>query len=82
VSGALKRPITAATFHCGITVTAVIGRFKNTHPLTPGKKQIKLKLVASHSLAIGGRAPKKMLPMGIPATIRRPRRGLQQSTLT
>jgi hypothetical protein len=44
-----KRPITAATFHCGIT--SVIGRFKNTHPLTPGKKQIKL--VASHSLAIG-----------------------------
>jgi hypothetical protein len=44
-----KRPITAATFHRDIT--SVIGRFKNTHPLTPGKKQIKL--VASHSLAIG-----------------------------
>ena len=44
-----KRPITAATFHRGIT--SEIGRFKNTHPLTPGKKQIKL--VASHSLAIG-----------------------------
>jgi hypothetical protein len=46
-----KRPITAATFHRGIT--SVIGRFKNTHPLTPapGKKQIKL--VASHSLAMG-----------------------------
>ena len=44
-----KRPITAATFHRGIT--SEIGRFNNTHPLTPGKKQIKL--VASHSLAIG-----------------------------
>jgi hypothetical protein len=49
VYAALKRPITAATFHRGIT--AVIGRFKNTHPLTLGKKQIKL--VASHLLAIG-----------------------------
>ncbi len=49
MSGALKRTITAVTFHRDIT--AVIGRFKNTHPLTPGKKQIKL--VASPSLAIG-----------------------------
>ena len=46
-----KRPITAATFHHGIT--SVIGCFKNTHPLTPGKKQIKL--VASHSLLAIGR---------------------------
>jgi hypothetical protein len=50
-----KRPITAATFHRGIT--SVIGRFKNTHPPTPGKKQIKL--VASHSLAIGRTGTKK-----------------------
>ncbi len=49
MSEALKRPITAATFHRGIT--AVIGHFKNTHPLTPGKKQIKL--FVSHLLAIG-----------------------------
>jgi hypothetical protein len=33
-----KHPITAVTFYRGIT--ALIGRLKNTHPLTPGKKQI------------------------------------------
>jgi hypothetical protein len=37
VSGALKRPIIAVTFHRGIT--ALIGRLKNTHPLTPGKNR-------------------------------------------
>ena len=49
MSGALKHPITAATFHRGIT--ALIVHFKNKYPLTPGKKQSQL--VASHSLAIG-----------------------------
>jgi hypothetical protein len=49
VSGALKTPITVATFHCSIT--ALIGRLKNTHPLTPGKKQSYF--VVSYSLAIG-----------------------------
>ena len=49
MSGALKRPMTAATFHRGIT--ALIGCLKNTHPLTPGKKQSQM--VASHSLVIG-----------------------------
>jgi hypothetical protein len=71
VSGALKCPIIAATFHCGIT--SLIGCLKNTHPL--GRVSL-----ASED----GRAPKnKMPPMGISAsTRRRPWRGLQQSTLT
>jgi hypothetical protein len=55
VSGALKNPITAATFHCGIT--ALIGCLKNTHPLTPGKKQSYF--VVSYSLAIGRTGAKK-----------------------
>jgi len=41
--------ITAATFHH--SNTALIGYLKNTHPLTPGKKQSQM--VASHSLVIG-----------------------------
>ena len=53
----VKRPIAAATSHHGIT--ALIGRSKYTHPLTPGKKQSQQKMVMSHLLAIGRTGAKK-----------------------
>jgi hypothetical protein len=79
VSGAFKRPIIAATFHRGIA--ALIGHLRTqTHSLLA-----KANLIGRISLARSDRMDgrrEKMLPMGISAKRRRPRRGLQQSTLT
>ena len=75
MSGALKHPIIAATFHRGIA--AIIGRLKNTHPLTPGKSRSIGRISLASDRTDGRR--EKMLPMGISAKRRRPRRGLQQS---
>jgi hypothetical protein len=73
VSGALKRPLIAAMFHCGIA--ALIGRLRTqTHSLLA-----KADLIGRISLASNrtdGRR-EKMLPMGISAKRRRPQRGLQ-----
>ena len=75
MSGALKHPIIAVTFHRGIA--ALIGRLKNAHPLTPGKSRSIGRISLASDRTDGRR--EKMLPMGISAKRRRQRRGLQQS---